>query len=136
MSESDSAQQSAQSESQSQSQGQTKSADPASRFLVGILGTLFVLIAICTVVLIKPHLVRAIRRLETAGEQRVAVERTIEKRRLARKPRLRNCWINGEERLENYNNYGTRWADLQVRFHARPDIEMSCPWLTSSEYSP
>ena len=97
-----------------------KSGDPASRFLVGILGTLFTLLAICTIVLSKPYFVRAIRGLETARQQRVAVDRTIEKRRLARRPKLQECWIDceGLEGIRLRDNYGTTWAELLVSLHA------------------
>ena len=105
---------------QTQTNNNNKSGDPASRFLVGILGTLFALLAICTIVLLKPRFLRAIGRLETARQQRVAVDHTIEKRRRARKPKLRDCWIDSERRGGNrsHGDYGTRWADLQVRLHA------------------
>lgn len=105
---------------QTQTQTQTnRSREPTSRFLLGILGTLFALLVICTVVLTKPYFIRVVRRLETARQQRVVVDRTIEKRRLARKPKLLECWIDceglGEIRL--HDNYGTTWADLQVCLH-------------------
>ena len=69
----------------------------------------------------KPYFLRAIRLLETARQQRVAVEidRSIEKRRLARKPKLQECWIDCQE-LEGirlHDNHHTTWADLQVCLH-------------------
>ena len=97
-----------------------RSSDPASQFLVGILGTLFGLLAICTIVLMKPYVVRAIHGLETARQQQdVAVERTIEKRRLVRRPKLQECWIDCEalEGIRLHDNHGTTWADLQVCLH-------------------
>lgn len=105
---------------QTQTHAQTNtSSEPTSRFLLGILGTLCALLVICTVVLTKPHFIRVARRLETARQQQVVVDRTIEKRRLARKPKLRECWIDckvlGGIRL--HDNYGTTWADLQVCLH-------------------
>ena len=112
-----------------------KTGNPASRFLIGILGTVIALLTICTVVLVKPYFVRATHRLETAHQQRVTVDATIEKRRLARKPRLRECWIDGERLEESilHGDYGTRWADLQVRLHvSMPSIEIP---LVDVEYS-
>lgn len=98
-----------------------RSSDPASRFLIGILGTLFGLLAICTIVLMKPYVVRAIHRIDTARQQQtsVAVGRTIEKRRLARRPKLQECWIDCEalEGIRIHDSYGTTWADLQVCLH-------------------
>jgi hypothetical protein len=93
--------------------------EPASRFLVGVLGTLLVLLALCTIVLTKPYFVRAVRRLETARRQRDAVDRSIEKRRLARRPKLRECWIDFEELegIKPHDNYGATWAGLQVCLH-------------------
>ena len=102
----------------SQSQ-KNESSSPALRFLLGILGTVLTLLAICTIVLMKPYFLRAIRLLGTPREQRVAVDRTIEKRRLARKPRLRECWIDREglEGIKLHDNHDTTWADLQVCLH-------------------
>ena len=98
-----------------------RSSDPASRFLIGILGSLFGLLAICTIVLMKPYVVQAIHRLDTARsqQQRVAVDRAVEKRRLVRRPELRECWIDREalEGIGLHDNHGTTWADLQVCLH-------------------
>jgi hypothetical protein len=104
-----------------------KPGSPASRFLVGVLGTLFTLLAICTLVLTKPYVVRAVRRLETARQQRVAVDHTIEKRKLARKPKLQECWIDcqGLEGIRLDESHGTMWSDLQVCLHTSHPIEMS-----------
>jgi hypothetical protein len=102
-----------------ETQQSNKSPDPASRFLVGILGALSILFFICAVALVKPFLVRGIRRFETAHQQSVVVDvdRTIEKRRLARRPRLRECWID-DGSLEGervHSGHAARLADLQVR---------------------
>ena len=108
-----------QSQSQSQSHLQkNESSSPASRFLLGILGTVFTLLAICTIVLMKPYFLRAIRLLETR-QQRVVVDRTIEKRRVVRKPKLRECWIDceGLGGFRLHDNHDTSWADLQVCLH-------------------
>ena len=126
-----------------------KPPSPASRFLVGILGTLFTLLAICTLVLTKPYFVRAVRRLETARQQRVAVDavdHTSEKRRLARKPKLRECWVDcqGLEGIRLHDDHRTTWADLQVCLHTSPSkclpsLTLRCgiqPLSADLEYTP
>src|SRR5258706_3769249 len=96
-----------------------RSSDYAWRSLVGALGTFFGLLAICIVALTIPCFVRAMARLETARQQRVAVDRTIEKRMLPRRPKLRECWIDCEalKGIGLHDNHGTTWADLQVCLH-------------------